>query len=248
MRTRIVPVLVVALSVVLSAACGDDEITTPNNFPLLVECSQECFDDYRVILDGLVHVLKKVDDPEGYELPAGIALDLVTGEFGFDLDLDDSPGADSRLEGTVEAGLASDCSDGMAQDEVCDFDWVVTLSLDGDTTAAGINRATDLGVTPPAEIPAMRFGLGPDLTALVVSQDCGFIISSFSMIFQLWDPTTPVTSVDVTFDAYLKSEPMRGYIDWSAGTTNDAALTLEYLGREYECTIDIETFVIDCPE
>ena len=94
----------------------------------------------------------------------------------------------------------------------------------------------------------MRFGLGPDLTALVVSPDCGFIISSFSMVFQLWDATTPVTSVDVTFDAYLKSEPMRGYIDWTAGTTNDAALTLEYGGREYECTIDIETFVIDCPE
>lgn len=248
MRMRVLPVLVVALSVTLSGACGEDPVTTPDNFPQILDCTQACFDDYRAMLDGLVQVLKKVDDP-AYALPPGITLDPATGEFGFGLDLDGSAGLDAQLEGIVEPGLASDCSDGMDQDEECDFDWVVTLVVEGDTTAAGINRATDLGVSPPPdETPAMRFSLGPDPTAHVVSQNCGFIISSFSTILQLWDPTTPVTSVSMTFDTFLGEQSMRGYIDWNSGPTNDAALTLEYLGREHECTIDIETFVIDCPE
>jgi hypothetical protein len=249
MRKRVSPVVAVALSFVLGAACGDDEVTAPNNFPQVVDCAQDCFDGYEAILEGLVHVLKKVDEPEMYELPAGITIDLVTGEFGFDLDLDDSAGIDSELEGVVEAGLASDCSDGMQPDEECDFDWVVTLSLEGDTTAAGINRATDLGLTPPPEeTAAMRFRLGPDETALVVSENCGFIISSFSMILQLWDPTTPLTSVSMTFDTFRDSETMRGYIDWTEGAASEASLLLEYQGREYDCTFNIETFAIDCPE
>lgn len=250
MRKRVLPVLAVALSFALGAACGDDdEVTSPNNFPLMVDCSQECFDDYEPILDGLVHVLKKVDEPDTYELPAGITLDLVTGEFGFGLDLDDSSGIDSELEGIVEAGLASDCSDGMQQDEQCDFDWVVSLALEGDTTAAGINQATDLGLTPPPdETASMRFRLGPDATALVVSEECGFIISSFSTILQLWDAATPVTAVSMEFDTFFRNESMRGYIDWTAGATSDASLLLAYRGREYDCTIDVNTFVIDCPE
>lgn len=249
MRKRVLPLLAVVLSFILGAACSEDEVTAPNNLPLMVDCTQDCFDDYGAILDGLVHVLKKVDEPEAYELPAGITLDLVTGEFGFGLDLDDSPGVDAQLEGTVEAGVASDCSDGMQQDEECDFDWVVTLSVEGDTTAAGVNNATDLGLTPPPdEIPTMRLRLGPGSTALVVSQDCGFIISSMSTILQLWHPTTPMTSVSMTFDTYRENESMRGYIDWTAGSTSEGSLTLEYQGREYNCTIDIDTFLIDCPE
>ena len=197
MQKRVLPVLAVALSFILGAACGDDEITEPDNLPMVVGCAQDCFDAYEAILEGLVHVLKKVDEPETYQLPPGITLDLLTGAFAFGLDLDNSPGLDSELEGVVEAGVASDCSDGMQPDEECDFEWLITLTLNGDTTAAGVNRATDLGLTPPPdETPVMRFSLGPEPTALVVSDECGFIITSFSTILQLWDPATPVTSVN----------------------------------------------------
>lgn len=256
MWNRTALILLVSLVYLAGIACdsntGDptDPGTAGAIFDETLACTGDCLEDFGAVMDVLIHVLKKVDEP-ATSLPPGIAFntDSVT-TFESDLHLDTSPGVDGRLRGRV-APPPSDptaCSDGMQQGDVCIFRWVVTEGASGpDTIAKGNFSAVDLGITgPPLNTTATRFTIVDSNAVLMASDDCAMTVTAFEMMWHL--PMDDLYSFYLDFSVIYSSGSDLGTMNGSliAGGGSEATLTLTSGTRTQDCTVDIRTFEMSC--
>jgi hypothetical protein len=271
MWKRQAPLYLVLLALVLSpfllgAGCGDSDPTGLDGdgdgdgpppptagitFAEQVACAAECMEDYGTVLDVLIHVLKKVDEPLSHSLPPGIWLDTALLEFGSDLHLDTSPGIDGILEGRVREPPANPgaCKDGMQQHDVCIFEWDMTVPLTpDDTIAKGTYSAVDMGITgPPLNSTATRYVIVDRNTELFASDDCYVEITGFDMYWHL--PLDDNYSFMLNFTVHYSEGTDTSTLNGSVIGSGDPNVTLTFTSgtQTYDCTFNLDTYALSCP-
>ncbi len=248
MRRRLLPVMLVLLPFTVGGLCsdsgGDGGGTEPtSDLAVMQACAEDGLEGYGRILEGLWSVLKETDQPASYTPPFGVNVDLETGVFTAEVDVQDVPYS-QYLEGTIEP-LAS-CGDGMQQGDVCVFEWLVRIPSQADTIAIGTYSAVDMGLTmPPNQTTAIRYTISRRDTQILASDECGLYVGSFDMMLRPWDAMTPVTSAVINFETITPRGTMNGSIIGGAADSV-ATLTLTFGTQSQECAVNLFTWSVDC--
>jgi hypothetical protein len=244
-----------ALVATLSCAGEGDSVVDPNveeTFDLLTDCSPACVAGLVTLVDGFEEIMRWL--ASGTDTTVGDrSLDLTTGAFGFDLDLDGRSGNEIQFRGTISP--LTGCDNGMVKGDVCIAEWDMFHVPTSAQTGEGTFSVIGLGnAAAPYSTPSFRVTITREDTWIETEDGCRLEVTGLDMVVHPFgDP--PMMSALVTFK--ITSD---GVVDEVSGgmsygydpssATQSIFLTGQYtLGgttTNFTCTVDLDTFAMSC--
>ncbi len=256
--TRLDRLLTCALAGALAAAvsCGGDggSPVEPDTevFDLLTGCSGTCVGGFVTMIDGFDDIMMWLASGTDTAV-ADRSLNLRTGAFGFDLDMDGRSGNEIQFRGTISP--LSSCKDGMVKGDVCIAEWDMFHIQTGARTGEGTFSIIGLGnAGAPYSTPSYRVTITRENTWMETGDGCRLEVTGLDMIVHPFgDPQliSALVTFRMTSDGVVdevSGSMIYGY-DPSA-TTQSMSLTGQYTAggttTNISCTVDLGTFALSC--
>lgn len=256
--TRLNRLLTCALAGALAAtaSCGGDgsSPTEPDTetFDLLSGCSGTCVGGFVTMVDGFNDIMVWLASGTDTTV-ADRSLNLETGAFGFDLDMDGRSGNEIQFRGTISP--LSRCSDGMVKGDVCIAEWDMFHIQTSARTGEGTFSVIGLGdAGAPYSTPSYRLTIARENTWMETEDGCRLEVTGLDMIVHPFgDPQlmSAIVTFRMTSDGLVdevSGTMIYGY-DPSA-TTQSMSLTGQYTvagtTTNISCTVDLATFDLSC--
>lgn len=230
----------------LCAACGDDD--DPSGLPpdtdlqVLARCAGIGVLHLGLAVETSLVLFHELDDP-AYAPPAEFTYSPNTGDFGYTFDLGLEPGATTVIDGTV--ATLETVGDGLDEGDIFTVTWAIRTGA-GDDDAGGAFRVIHNGTTtqPPVTetmriIPAGNIWVG----------DVGGCHTEFTQleltVHHLRPEGEELRIVSVGFETTDSPGTLLGYFSASAGM-DMVSFQGTYMGTTYTCTLDLDTYEVDC--
>lgn len=250
----------VAGALVATASCGGDgssptELNPQDTatFDLLTGCSGTCVAGFMTIVNGFNEIIGWVASGTDTSV-ADRSLNLVTGAFGFDADMDGRSGKEIQVRGTISP-LADRCNNGMFVGEVCLAEWDMFQIPTGARMGEGTFSIVGLGnAGAPYSTPSYRVTIVNEEPWMKTVDGCRLDITALQLIMHPFaDPH--LMSALVTFQ--MTSE---GLVDEVNGdlifgydptaTSQSMSLTGQYTvdgaTANISCTVNLDTYAMNC--
>jgi hypothetical protein len=247
--------LVCALVSTVSCGGEGDAVLDPveeETFNLLTGCSGTCVAGFITMMDGFDDLMQWL--ASGTDTTVGDrSLNLTTGAFGFDLDMDGLSGSEIQFRGTIDS-LAG-CNDGMVQGDVCIAEWDMFHVQTGARTGAGTFSVIGLGNSaPPASTPSFRVTITREDTWIETDDGCRLDITGLDLIVHPFgDPQmrSAIVNLKITADGVVDevSGGMYYTYDPSAATQSVSLSGQHRIGStttNFTCTMNLDTFALSC--
>ncbi|MCG6988098.1 MAG: hypothetical protein LJF06_07960 [Gemmatimonadetes bacterium] len=246
----------VAGALVATASCGGDGSSPAEpdteTFDVLASCSGTCVAGFLTIVNGFNEIIGWVASGTSNSV-ADRSLNLETGAFGFDADMDGKSGKEIQVRGTISP--LSRCGDGMFVGEVCIAEWdmfhiVTTAQMGGGTfSVVGLGNAG-----APYSTPSYRVTIVTEEPWIKTVDGCRLDITSLQLILHPFaDPQ--LISAMVTFKMTseglvdeVNGDLIFGY-DPSASSqsmTLTGQYTVDGATANISCTVDLDTYALSC--
>ena len=257
--TRLDRILTCALAgaFVLTVSCGGegDSVVDPGleeTFDVLTDCSPTCIAGFVTMVDGFDEIMKWL--AAGTDTTVGDrSLDLTTGAFGFDLDMDGRSGNEIQFRGTISP--LTRCDDGMVQGEVCLAEWDMFHVQTSARVGEGTFSVIGLGLSAaPASTPSFRVTIALENTWIETEDGCELEVTGLDMIVHPFgDPQlrTAMVHFRITSDGVVdevNGDLIYGYDPSSA--VQSMSLTGQHtIGgttTNFSCSLNLGTFALSC--
>ena len=249
----------VACALVATASCGGDSSSPTElnpqdtaTFDLLTGCSGTCVAGLMTIVNGFNEIIGWVASGTSNSV-ADRSLNLETGAFGFDADMDGKSGKEIQVRGTISP--LSRCGDGMFVGEVCIAEWdmfhIETTAQMGEGTfsVVGLGNAG-----APYSTPSYRVTIVTEEPWIKTVDGCRLDITALQLILHPFaDPQ--LISAMVTFKMTseglvdeVNGDLIFGY-DPSASTqsmTLTGQYTVDGATANISCTVNLDTYAMNC--
>jgi hypothetical protein len=257
--TRLNRLLTCALAGTLTAtvSCGGDggSPVEPDTevFNLLTGCSGTCVGGFVTMIDGFDDIMMWLASGTDTTV-ADRSLNLRTGAFGFDLDMDGRSGKEVQFRGTISP-LEDRCNNGMFVGEVCIAEWDMFHIQTGAHMGEGTFSMVGLGnAGAPYSTPSYRLTIARENTWMETVDGCRLEVTGLDMIVHPFgDPQlmSALVTFRMTSDGVVdevSGNMIYGY-DPSA-TTQSMSLTGQYTAggatTDFSCTVNLDTFDVSC--
>jgi hypothetical protein len=249
-RRNLLLLLTVSCSLILFA-CSDDDGGPPTGLPndpdlqAMADCAAGCVKHLGFAIETSLILFHELEDiPHPYTPPFEFHYNADTGEFNYEKDLGGSPNDPMRITGVV-APLAT-VEDGLQQHDNFTITWSMKPKSATENVAAGAFRVVHYGLTTPPDqtetmriIPAAEIWSGP----------AGSCHTEFNQVELIVHHLLVDEEVRTAYAGFVcaSDEPdtLTGYLSAGAGNT-EGSVTGVYHGATYTCTIDMDTYAIDC--
>lgn len=237
------------LFILALGACGSDDNGSPAGLPedgdlqAMAECAAEGIKHLGFAIETSLILFHELENYPPYDPPFDFHYRAEEGTFDYKFVLGLDPGDYTKIDGIV-APLET-VADGLQQHDNFTVTWTMRLESATEDIAAGSFRVIHNGLTgPPANTETMR--LMPAAEIRVGSE--GACLTEFSQVeltihhlIEGEEIRTALTSFTCT-DA---ADTLIGYmtVDPESGM---GSITGTYQGETYNCSMDMDTFVIDC--
>jgi hypothetical protein len=242
---------------VVTLSCGGegDSVVDPGvdeTFDVLTDCSPTCIAGFVTMVDGFEEIMKWLAN--GTDTTVGDrSLDLTTGAFGFDLDMDGRSGNEIQFRGTISPLTA--CHDGMVKGEVCIAEWDMFHVQTSGRVGEGTFSVIGLGLSSaPSSTPSFRVTIARENTWIETEDGCRLDVTSVDMIVHPFgDPQlrSAMVHFKITSDGVVdevNGDLIYGY-DPSAATQS-MSLTGQYTvggaTSSISCSLNVDTFALSC--
>lgn len=230
----------------LFAACGDDDDPTglpaDTDLQVLARCAGIGVAHLGLAVETSLILFHELDDPT-YTPPAEFTYGPNTGDFGYSFDLGLEPGATTEVDGTV--ATLETVGDGLDEGDIFTVAWTIRTGS-GDDDAGGSFRVIHNGDTsqPPVTetmrvIPADAIWVG----------DVGGCHTEFTQleltVHHLRPEGEELRIVSVGFETTDSPGTLLGYFSAAAGTEL-VSFQGTYMGATYICSLDLDTYEVDC--
>ncbi|MCK9997357.1 MAG: hypothetical protein KAH56_13860 [Candidatus Krumholzibacteria bacterium] len=242
------PMLV--LLVLALGACGSDDDESPTGLPpdgdlqAMAECAAEGIKHLGLAIETSLLLFHELDNDPPLTLPFDFHYNKDTGNFDYKLVLGSDPADPTQIKGVV-APLAT-VEDGLQQHDNFTVTWTMRPQSATEDVAAGSFRVIHNGLTgPPANtetmrlIPAADIWSGSESACLAEFTQLDLTLHHLIEGEEIRTALTSFTCTDAADDT------LKGYMTVDPGT-NMGSITGTYDGVTYTCSINMETYVIDC--
>jgi hypothetical protein len=249
-------VFAIAGTLVTTASCGRDSesLVGPDAeaFDLLTGCSGTCVGGFVTMVDGFNEIMKWVASGTDTTI-ADRSLNLETGAFGFDADMDGKSGEEIQVRGTISP--LSGCDDGMVKGEVCLAEWDMFHIQTGARMGEGTFSIVGLGnAGAPYSTPSFRVTIVTEEPWMKTVDGCRLDITALQLIVHpLGDPQlmSALVTFKMTSDGYVDEvtgDLIYGY-DPSAASQS-ISMTGQYTvgttTTDVSCSVDLDTYELSC--
>jgi len=254
-RRFLTGLILCGLAATLSCGGDGDSVLDPEEqdlFDVLTGCSPTCVGGFVTIVDGFSEIMEWL--AAGIDTTVGDrSLNLVTGAFGFDLDMDGKSGQEIQFRGVVTPD--SVCFDGMQQHDVCIAEWDM---FDIPTTAQvgqGTFSVVALGFTgPPYSTYSYRVTIARENTWIETEDGCRLDVTGIDMIvYPFADPQLRSAIVQFTMTATGVYDEITGgmYYAYDPQATSQimslsGQQTVDGTTSDFSCTLDLGTITLSC--
>jgi len=232
----------------------EDTEQAEQTFNLLTGCSGTCIAGFTQMIDGLndIMVLLAAGDTSSGDL----SLNLTTGAFGFDMDMDGRSGNEIQFRGNIDPLTLDNCDDGMVKGDVCILEWDMFKQPTGARTGEGTFSVIGMGNTgPPYSTPSYRVTIVRENTWIEMDDGCRLDIHGLGLgIHPFADPQLVTASVEFKITTPGIVDEVRGGMYFSYDPTPGAQQTASFIGQhdigstttDFSCSINMDTFALDC--
>jgi hypothetical protein len=246
-----------ACGLTATVSCGGDgdSVLDPGGeetFNLLTGCSGTCIGGFVTMMDGFDEIMKWL--AAGTDTSDGArSLNLTTGAFGFDLDMDGRSGQEIQFRGTIRP--LSTCDDGMVQGEVCLAEWDMFHIQTSARTGEGTFSVIGMGVSgPPYSTPSYRVTIAVENTWIETGDGCRLDITGLDMIVHPFgnpQMMSALVTFKITADGVIDevSGGMSYGYDPSSATQSMYLTGQHKIGStttDFSCTMNLDTFALSC--
>jgi hypothetical protein len=238
-----------------SGACGDDGpagLPDEPDFTVMADCVQFGVAHLALAVDASRLLFHRLDEMEAWTAPFGFGYSENTGEYTWELDFDFMPemlpGGASELSGFVTP-IDSVTNDFLQEGDIFTMEWEVSPHSELQVTGAGAFRAIHNGLTlPPNQtetirmIPADSIWLGPD------GRDgaCVMVVNQLEFVFHhLLSEGQEIRVASAGFETTAAPGVLQGFLSGSAGS-DFGSITGTFDGTSFSCTVDLDTYEVDC--
>ena len=244
---RRIPLITGLVLAATLAACSSDDDGTPTDLPnggdlqAMAECAADGIKHLGYAVQTSIVLFNILDDPM-YVGPLDFNYNKDTGAFDYSLVLD-SGAAPTSINGTV-APLAT-VADGLDQGDIFTVAWTLRLQGANEDVATGAFRVIHQGLAGTPQTESMRMIPAEEIWCGVEGA-CRTHFSQFEVHVHHLAEVDAIQSALASFTCTdAGTDTLTGYI--SAGATSDTGLIYgEYQGVQYQCTIDMDTYIVDC--
>lgn len=239
-----------------TASCGGDASSPvgPDTeaFDLLTGCSGTCVGGFVTVVDGFDDIMMWLASGTDTTV-ADRSLNLETGAFGFDLDMDGRSGNEIQFRGTVSP--LSRCADGMVKGDVCIAEWDMFHIQTGGRTGEGTFSIIGLGdAAAPYSTPSYRLTIARENTWMQTEDGCRLEVTGLDMIVHPFgDPQLMSAIVTFRMTSEGTVDEVSGNIIYGYDPTATAqlmSLTGQYTvggtTADFSCSVDLDTFAVSC--
>ncbi|MDH4043376.1 MAG: hypothetical protein OEY20_04215 [Gemmatimonadota bacterium] len=248
-------VLVCALLSTVSCGGEGDAVLDPEEeatFNLLTGCSGTCVAGFLTMMDGFDDLMTWL--ASGTDTTVGDrSLNLTTGAFGFDLDMDGRSGSEIQFRGTIDP--LTGCDDGMVKGDVCIAAWdmfhIQTTARMGEGTFSVIGLGNSAA---PSSTPSYRVTITRENTWIETDDGCRLDITGLDLIVHPFgDPQmrSAIVNFKITADGVV--DEVRGGMAYAydpSSATQSISLTGQHtIGStttNFSCTMNLDTFTLSC--
>jgi len=242
------PMLV--LLVLALGACGSDDDESPTGLPedgdlqAMAECAAEGIKHLGLAIETSLLLFHELDNYPPLTLPFDFHYYKDTGKFDYKMVLGSDPADPTRIDGIV-APLET-VADGLQQHDNFTVTWTMKPKSATDDVAAGSFRVIHNGLTgPPANTETMRLIPADSIwsgSADACSAEFTQLELTLHHLIEGEEIRAALTSFTCT-DA--EADTLTGYMTVDP-ETNMGSITGTYDGTTYTCSINMDTYVIDC--
>lgn len=249
MRGILLTPMLVLLVVALGACSGDDE-ESPTGLPedgdlqAMAECAAEGIKHLGLAIETSLLLFHELDNYPPLTLPLDFHYDKETGKFDYKLVLGSDPADPTRIDGVV-APLTT-VEDGLQQHDNFTVTWTMRPKSATEDIAAGSFRVLHMGLTgPPANTetmlltPAAEIWSGSEGACRAEFTQLGLTVHHLIEGEEIRAALTSFTCTGAAADTLI------GYMTIDP-ETNMGSITGTYDGTTYTCSINMDTYVIDC--
>ncbi len=246
-----------------TVSCGGDgnSVLDPEDteqleetFNLLTGCSGTCVKGLTDMMDGFTHILEWLavgkDTSDGDR-----SLNLTTGAFGFDMDMDGLSGKEIQFRGTINP-LTDACKDGMVKGDVCIMEWDMFRQPTGARTGQGTFSVIGMGdAMHPYSTPSYRVTIARENTWIETDDGCRLDIHGLGVgVHPFGDPQLMSASVEFKITTSGIIDEVRGGLYYSYDPTPGAQQVASLIGQhdvggtttDFSCSINMDTFALSC--
>ena len=231
----------------------EDTEQAEQTFNLLTGCSGTCIGGFTQMIDGFneLMVLLAAGDTSSGDL----TLNLTTGAFGFDMDMDGRSGDEIQFRGTINP-FTNACKDGMVEGDVCILEWDMFKQPTGAHRGEGTFSVIGMGdAMHPYSTPSYRVTIAREDTWIETEDGCRLDIHGLGLgIHPFGDPQLVTASVEFKITTPGIVDEVRGGLYYSYDPTPGAQQTASFIGQhdigstttDFSCSINMDTFALDC--
>jgi len=251
---------VLACAFLSTVSCGGegDSVLDPaeteqleETFNLLTGCSGTCLAGFTQMIDGFNQIMERL--AVGDTAMGDPFLNLTSGAFGFDMDMDGRSGKEIQFRGTIEP--LSSCGGGMVKGEVCIAAWdmwhIQTTAQTGEGTFSVIGLGNS---SQPYSTPSYRITITRENTWMETEDGCRIDIYGLDVIVHpLGDPQmmSAIVQFKITTDGLVDEVSGGMYFSYDpTAAAQSASLSGQHkIGStttDFSCTIDFDTFALSC--
>jgi len=248
-------IILCAFAGMLSCGGDGDSVLDPEEqdvFDVLTGCSPTCGGGFVTVVDGFSEIMEwlaaGIDTTDGDR-----SINLVTGAFGFDLDMDGRSGQEIQFRGTITP--LSSCADGMVKGEVCIAEWDMFHIQTTAQTGQGTFSVVGLGNAPaPYSTPSFRLTITRENTWIETDDGCRLEVTGLDMIVHPFgDPllTSAIVQFRITATGVLDEVSGGMYYAYDPQATSQTMSlsgqqTVDGTTSDFSCTLDLDTITLSC--
>ena len=223
-------------------------------FNLLTGCSGTCIAGFNQMINGFNEIMVLL--AAGDTASGDPSLNLTTGAFGFDMDMDGRSGKEIQFRGKIAPRTLASCDDGMVKGDVCIVEWDMFRQPTGAHRGEGTFSVIGMGnAMHPYSTPSYRITITEENTWIETEDGCKLSIHGLGIgVHPFGDPQLVTATVEFTITTAGIIDEVRGGMYYSYDPTPGAQQTASLVGQHdigstatnFSCSINMETFALDC--
>jgi hypothetical protein len=238
-------------TVLALTSCSSEDGGSPAGLPAdgnlqdMATCATEGFKVLGLAIETSLILFHELDRDSSYTAPGGFEYNDTTGEFGYSRVLGNNPTYPTLFIGIVEP--LSTVEDGLQQGDIFTVSWWAAVATGRpEDRAAGSFRVIHNGLTsPPNQTETMR--IIP--AAVIWSGEEGGCRTEFVqfelVVHHLLDGEEVRSALTSFVCSNAEADTLSGYM--TAGSGSDVgSISGTYDGTTYTCSVDLDTWFVDC--
>ena len=238
------------ITVLALTACSSDEDGSPAGLPAdgnlleMAACTSEGFKHLGLAIETSLILFHELDNDATYTAPPEFSYKETTGEFSHSRVLGDDARYPTLISGIVAP--LSTVDDGLQRPDNFTVSWAIRATGGLEDLAAGSFRVIHLGLTTmPNQTEALRVIPAADIW--VGAEDgCRTVFTQFELgVHHLLDDEEVHSAIAGFVCSNAEADTLRGYMT-AGGGSDVGTISGTYDGTTYVCSVDFDTWFVDC--